>query len=308
MWIENENPIAYKIVIDNNVIQNVTRGVYSATRIYEGTGEHTGYLVLKFNNIYVITDKIGDDINVTTNYPFVNAGVYTIDTTKKPTPNATVYKSSNNKYLTIDTNNKVKLYGSYLIENDDFHDDGRYNRDGVPLTGRRVYENIAYDWDEEIPIIPTNLVNYLLTSDDIDNGLNEDDISNIAKDKFLARGYVYKSATMNNWKGWYSTSLTGAYLPFGGSTGNMEFGYYQYSDVANNRYIKGFDITEKDGVWSVVYRPNGELYTANAEPKATDTVFSNHDATPPTITLTFDNYITKDRKIFTTMIADDLAK
>ena len=312
LWIKSTNPISYKIVIDDNVITGVDRGVYVAQRTYEGEGDHAGLFVLEFEGVFVITDKIGDGVNLSTNFPPITGGVYNVDDTKKPTATSTVYKNTSGKYVVANEFDGFSIYGDYLMPEDKMHDDLRYDRDGGIKTASRVYvinPSIPFpviEWDDVFAVPAHSDVSFLVTQDEIDSGIYQNDIKADADNAFLANNYEYSFAPANNWSGWYSNTLLGEYSAFGDGSGTQIFGYFEYLDDQLNSYTKGFEITEADGVWSVVYQENNQTYTSNTEPINEDIVFTNSELTPNSITLTFNDYITRNKSILTTMIADDL--
>jgi hypothetical protein len=310
LWIENQNPITYKIVVENGVIPNIGRGVYSAKREYEGSGIDAGLFVLSFNGVYVITNQIGDEVFLDSNYPFIASGNYTIDETKYPTNKATIYKDTNDNYIIVNTSNKFVIYGDKLIDNDQVHERIRYDRNGDLITSSRVIflfdpDNI-YPWDTVASIENSSYVNFLLTTDEVDQGVTQGDIVVDARSKFDAKNYTYSFSPADKWNGWHSSTLTGVYSPFGDSPGDKKFGYLQYLDSDSNFYTKGFEITENNGVWSVVYQENNQTYTTASEPQAETTVFNNSEADPTSISLDFNGYITREKSILTTMFADDV--
>lgn len=304
MWIKNQNPFTYKIVIDSNVIPNVARGIYVATRTHEGEGEHKGLFVLKFLDVYVITSKIGDSVQLNTNFPFIAGGIYSVDDSKKPTPFNTVYKSGSNYIV---ASNNFTIYGKYLMPNDDKHEWLRYDRSGTVKTARRVYSDNG-NFDDEVAIENITSMYLLRTQDEANAGISGNVILQNAGNAFLAKDYKYSFEPSNTWSGWWSSTKTGVYQSFGTALNTQQFGYLNYIDSNSNQYTDTFEITEDNGVWSVVYHENGQKYSTNAEPSASDLILTNNEAEPQEITLTFDAYITRDKSILTTMIADDLAK
>lgn len=304
LWIKNNKPISYSIVIGDDVIPNISSGVYSSHRTYDGVGSDEGFFVLQLGSIFIISDTIGDVVIIGSNYPYIATGDYSLDDSRRAVDGLSIYSDGGGNYLVINNLDKFTIYGSYLMPNDDFHEISQYDREGVLINGFRVHENIDLNIEHEIGVTSFK-VNYLLTQDEFDSGVTVNQIK--AEADGNVGDYIINITPKKSWGGWYSDSLTGQYQPFGSKTGSKVFGHFEYKDVEDNLYLKGFDITVKNGIWSLVYIPNGLIYTTLSEPSESGSNFTNPSAIPTSISLDFNDYKTKDEQILNFMIADDLA-
>jgi hypothetical protein len=304
LWIKADNQFLYKIVVASDFIDGVNEGTYTAVKDYIGIDEHEGLFVLKFADKYIITNQIGDKIKVESNFLHIIGGEYGIDLTKKPSELSTIYKN-NGIHLSIDSADNIVYYGSMLIQNNHNHEQIRYNRNGVLKTSQRVFSSPSFDY---VNLSTYSNVTWLTTLDEFYAGIYPDDIEAAALDAFAANDYKYKFSPAENWSGWVSSSLTGEYQPFGGAVGTKTVGHFSYLDENENSYIKGFDITESDGEWSLTYAENGAIYKTIIEPENNneDNHFINNDSEPSSIILTFDSYVTVSESILNVQIADDI--
>lgn len=302
LWIKNNKPTTHRIVIADGVIPDIDSGVYSASRIYNGTGDNEGLFILQLNNVYIISDMIGDSVDISSNYPYIATGNYSLDDSRRAVDGLSIYNDGSDNYLTLDNTSKFTIYGAYLMPNDDFHENSQYDRNGVLINGFRVHENIELNIESSIQV--RRGVEFLLTEDEVDSGVTVEDIADEADGK--VDSYVINITPAGSWSGWYSETLTGSYQSFGESTGSKSVGHFEYKDIDDNLYLKGFDITESNNIWSVRYIPNGAIYTSSSEPGESTVSFTNQDSNPTSINLEFNDYKTKEDQILNFMIADDL--
>ena len=294
MWTEI-NGYTYRIVIGDGVIDGLAEGIYSMQLLYVGSGDDLGLNLYSINDTgkYIISDQIGDKLKFDSTIPQLSNsnGDYIVDQSKAPYQNSTVYVNNSNSTLFCGISDlKLVHYGKYLIASNGALEIQYNDRSGNLKSYKRYIE--ANDFNNvDISGSANNNTNFLVKSSD---PLNQSQIEANARTAFSNKNYSYRFYPAGDWSGYVSDNLTGEYEGFGDKTDSKKVGYLNYKDTSDNEYTKGFEITKNNNVWSVVYIENGLTYISNSEPSDSNIVFNNSEATPSSITLSFDDYIQRD--------------
>lgn len=316
MFCSVKNQIEYTIISGvSGVTPALPREVY---KTHIGIGEDAGLFILlvsgdaTLKDKYIITNKIGDDIKFNSNIPqYGGLGVFEL-TPYRPTliqsntgsTKYTLYKSGNRHisvgYVAVSagtSGQRMSLLTDGLRGNDFEHERLRYDINGALLTTPTNQQLVISLHNDVFNYVDsTSAVKYMSKTE-----TSESAIISQAKTAFNAKGYFYSTEDAGNWSGWYrnvSDGIEGEYLPFGGASGSKKIGYLQYKDDLNYTYINGNDIIEESGVWSIVYPENELIYTSTSEPQEGSIVFSNDEATPSQVALTFDKYVSDNRSVY----------
>lgn len=308
MWIKATEQFTYHIISE---IENVlSAGVKDIKRHYIGVGEDAGYSIYLCEGKYLITDKISDDIEFSSNIPQISGANGTF-TPAKTAPTRvevnygylqnTLFKNGN-YYIAVGQvpslsgiGDAFNLFTNGLTIAGDSHYLPRYDRTGLMKT---FFERVSLNrtkHNDEFILTHSNQPyrqEFLITDSE-----NSSEVNNDADDAFDAREYKYSTEDAGNWTGWwrdYADGVVGDYQSFGGATGTKITGYLKYLDDANYSYVLGFDITKADNTYSVISKDNGNTYTKTGRPDTGDAIFTNANAEPQSITLSFDSYTAHD--------------
>ena len=308
MWISVNNQRIYKTIIDESVIPDVSKGVYTSIIRYRGAGERLGYFIMELESlgIYIMSNMVSDSINLTSNYPKISSGVYSFYESKQSINNSSIFTDGSN-YILLDETLIFKYLGSILMLYEDPQEDLiRYNRTGSILTSNRIFKSTSNLFDSvEINNIPAKTT-YLRSVSESDAGVTQIELTANAISAFRSNNYSYQFSPDGSFSGWYSSSISGEYQPFGGKTGVEKVGYLNYIDTNLDTYTKGFEIIQDNDSWTVVYKPNSEIYYSNTEPTENTTIFTNENAEPTSIALEFNGYVSREKECLTVMIAEDI--
>lgn len=268
---------------------------FSRAEYAEDTG--SGLFIFDVGDKFIISTKQSDDILVTSNIPDIITGNFTIQRSR-PIDGNYLYKSdTENAYIVVASYGYL-FFNNGLKPNDPIYDKWRYNTDGEALTSPTYFgiDKDAFN-GQNLFANEQSYVKYMIT-----DGSNEGTVIADARTAFNAKEYELSLSDANNWQRWErlkTGGLAGEYQPFGGASGTKTVGYLEYEDTESASYVKGFDITEEDDVWSVVYNANGQKYITTTEPSNSDATFSNNEATPQNITLSFISYTAYDKPMNT---------
>lgn len=310
LWSEIKSSTSYQIVVDESVFDGVDKGNYTSSPKYVGSGEHEGYFILLTSfGKYIISDKIGDDLNFFSNIPQLSdrSGVYSIDMTKRPNGVSTIYKfgsfycGTNFEQFGVYSFFALNSYGRYLISRLEPANIPANDRDGnllsyyLKVTSLNISSTttIFTKWKARAN---TN-TNLLLLKSESDSGLSQNELEATAKIAFDAKDYHWIFSPANNWSGWVSDTIAGVYEGFGSNSSTVEVGHLKYSDDNGKIYYKGFDIVERENNWYMTYKENGEEYKSSSEPQTSDVTFSNSKADPQSVDLTFVDYAERSQPL-----------
>lgn len=290
LWIKVENQYTYYTFAEIDGILGA--GIKSVKVLYRGTDLDEGLFISNIIgsgiNLYLISDKITDDINFTTNIPQLgDSGTFSLYS-KPPTSEYTLYTDGERFIKVGSTSSKCRISTIGASFKGNIHNGFRYGRDGVLLTFPNPYSIDPTSHNSE-KIIPnqTNDVEWMILEGEDSNTIKADAIVN-----FTDQEYKYQTSDASNWNGWYkvysSGVFTGEYQPFGDSDGTKKVGYLRFLSSTLHYYILDIDILEVDGKWTLTYYDIE--YTSLTRPDESGGTFTNEDAEPSEITLTFQNY------------------
>jgi len=240
LWTEIKYQYYYKIIIGEDNAFNLAKDSYSVQKVYKGKGDNEGLYILTIpyeeigETFYIISDKIGSDIEFTSNIPqcLDLQGTYVLDTEKAPfsgqswAARRTLYKSENN-YIALEDDH-FRMFGDKIMPNDDHHNQPRFNRDGVMMDWYNNFIKTSGVFDDEVSATSFNYgygidTTFMVTQAEYD--ADNDAPTKIPADARTAHeelNYVYKYESLDNWSGWFSSSLTGIYEAFGESEGTKK--------------------------------------------------------------------------------------
>ena len=294
MWTKIQGR-SYKIVLADNVITGFSAGIYTIKEEYIGSGEHLGYTIYSGIN-WIISNQKGDKLVFNTNIPQLlpSNGTYIIDDRKSPALNSTIFVNENNPklYCGLLDRDKIAHYGSCLMSRNDLYERPTLNRSGVLTSYYRFITETDFNKNIITNKDALDNTNFLVKTNE---GVFQFQLERNAREAFNEIGYYHHFYPKKEWSGWVSDSLTGEYEGFGDNSSVINVGFLNYKDDSGNEYTKRFEIIEMDGKWSVKYKVNGKTYTSNSEPAESSSTFSNSDADPQSITLSFDSYIARNK-------------